>query len=235
LWRSRPDGGERLQLTAPDFHASAPNWSPDNTWIAFEAKPPGQLPGVYAIPLAGGSPERITPAQFAEGVPSFSADGKSLLLQRYLFPGASGQPGIYIMDWKTRTRDLVPGSESMLWPVWSPDARYIAANRAGTEVWLCDLRTKRWNLLATGNGIGTVFWSRDSKYVYYQEAFGDVEEPVVRVRISNRKVERVAGMAQIPQSNLAGYRLAGLAPDDAPIASIIHSNSDIYAMDVDLP
>jgi len=40
---------------------------------------------------------------------------------------------------------------------------------------------------------------------------------------------------QIPQSNSTGYLLAGLGPGDAPIATVIYSNSDIYALNVELP
>ena len=40
---------------------------------------------------------------------------------------------------------------------------------------------------------------------------------------------------QIPQSDSIGYLLAGMAPDDAPIATVIYTNSDIYALDVELP
>ena len=35
LWRSRPDGSERLQLTSPSLHAYQPRWSPDGTRIVF--------------------------------------------------------------------------------------------------------------------------------------------------------------------------------------------------------
>ena len=40
---------------------------------------------------------------------------------------------------------------------------------------------------------------------------------------------------EIPQSNFVGYVLAGLGPDDAPIAAVIYTNSDIYALEVELP
>jgi len=47
--------------------------------------------------------------------------------------------------------------------------------------------------------------------------------------------ERMLSAKQIPQSNSVGYALAGLAPDDAPIAMVIYTNSDIYALEVELP
>ena len=71
--------------------------------------------------------------------------------------------------------------------------------------------------------------------MYYQESFGSAEQPTFRLRISSRRIERIAGSRQIPQSDLAGYSLAGLTPDDAPIAAVIRANSDVYALDLDLP
>jgi hypothetical protein len=34
---------------------------------------------------------------------------------------------------------------------------------------------------------------------------------------------------------VVGYRLTGLTPDDSPLATLIRSNSDLYALDVDFP
>jgi hypothetical protein len=45
----------------------------------------------------------------------------------------------------------------------------------------------------------------------------------------------VVDARQIPQSNVAAYLMCGLAPGDEPVATLIRSNSDIYALDVDLP
>jgi Tol biopolymer transport system component len=35
LWRSRPDGSERLQLSSSGYNASGPAWSPDSKQVAF--------------------------------------------------------------------------------------------------------------------------------------------------------------------------------------------------------
>jgi hypothetical protein len=40
---------------------------------------------------------------------------------------------------------------------------------------------------------------------------------------------------QIPQSDLDRYSFSGLAPDDAPIAVVVRTNSDIYALELDVP
>lgn len=42
-------------------------------------------------------------------------------------------------------------------------------------------------------------------------------------------------LKQIPESNVAGYLFGGMAPRDAPIVSVSRTNSDIYALDLELP
>jgi Tol biopolymer transport system component len=235
LWRSRPDGAERAPLAPAPLHAGKPRWSPDGTRIAFSGSWAGGPVKVYVIDTSGSGgrvPETVTPAPFAELEPSWSPDGNSLLLSR----GAPRASALYVMDWKTRKAEHLPGSEALSRAAWSPDPRYIAAtNAAGSQILLFDFRTRHWTPLATGLGLGPPFWSRDGQYVYYQDLNADVEMPVFRVGIGNRRIERVVSSRQLLQSNVTGYVLAGLAPGDAPVASVIRSNSDLYALDVDLP
>ena len=236
LWRSRPDGSERVQLTSAPMHVYLPRWSPDGTRIAFGGSPGDRTSKVYVIPVSqsgASDPQAITSAPFYEGEPSSSPEGNSLVFSRSLPRGVPGQPGLYVMDWKTRQTEFIPGSQAWR-PAWSPDPRYIAAS-TGAQILLFDFHTRQWTLLSTGTGLGPPHWSHDAKYVYYQEVFGGVEQPVVRVRIADRKMERVMGSRQFLQSNVITYALSGLAPGDEPVASIRRTNSDLFALDVDLP
>ncbi|MGA3079247.1 MAG: protein kinase [Bryobacteraceae bacterium] len=235
LWRSRPDGAERAPLTPAQMLVDQPRWSPDGTRIAFAGSWAGEPVKVYVIDASGSGgrvPEFVTSPPFGDREPSWSPDGNSLLFSR----GGRLSEALYVVDWKTRKTELLPGSEGFSRAAWSPNPRYIAATKAeGTQIMLFDFRTRQWTLLATGVGLGTLFWSRDGRYVYYQDVFASVDQPVFRVRIGNRRTERVVSSRQLLQSNVSGYVLSGLGPGDAPIASLIRSNSDIYALDLDLP
>jgi Tol biopolymer transport system component len=234
LWRSRPDGTERARLGSTSLHAAHPRWSPDGTKLVFSGVSGGEF-GLYVLDVngsGGASPERISSPPSIGLEPNWSPDGNSVLF------GAGTPPAstLYVMNLKTRKSEAVPGSEGLSRPSWSPDPRYIAAtNWQGSEIRLFDFHSRVWTPLVGGVAMGPPFWSHDGKYVYYQDAFAEADQPVFRVRIADRKSERVVSSRQLLQSNVTGYTFAGLAPGDAPVASLIRSNSDLYALDLDLP
>ncbi len=234
LWRSRPDGTERAPLTTAPMRAGKPRWSPDGRRIVFCGTWNDGPVKMYVIDANGTGdkvPEAISNNPF-DGEPSWSPDGNSLVFAR----GRPQPSSLYILALRTRKAELLAGSMALSRAAWSPDPRFIAAtNEAGSQIRLFDFRTRQWTPLATGVGLGPPFWSRDGKYVYYQDAFLSADQPVSRVRISDGKIERMASARQLLQSNVTGYILCGLAPGNAPIASVIRSNADLYALDMDLP
>ncbi|HEX4543446.1 MAG TPA: winged helix-turn-helix domain-containing protein [Candidatus Acidoferrum sp.] len=239
LWRSRVDGSERLQLTLPGMGATDPQWSPDAEQIAFvELIPGGQTRRIYLISSAGGTPEATTGEAFDALWPGWSLQGDSLLFQRgSIAPSGKGEHiGIYQIDLKTKQQSLLPGSEGFQEPARSPDGRYVAALANDSEsLMLFDSLSQRWTELAKGLGLFGPAWSRDSKYVYSQDVSAGSEQPIFRVRISDRKAERIATASQILRADVNRFYFLGLAPDGSPLVTLTHGNSDIYALDVDFP
>jgi Tol biopolymer transport system component len=234
LWRSRPDGSEALQLSPASLRAFYPDWSPDGALVLFSAVDSAHPPNIYVIPSSGGTPERLLPADSAGDRACWSPDGRSILFRRI---GATSDAGVglYLMDWKTRDIKLLPGSERMVAAAWSPDGNHIAATDIeAKQIQLFDLKTRRWTALVTGNTLGRPLWSRNPKYFYYQDGLA-MDQPIFRVSIDSGKLQDVANARQIPQSDLTGFTLAGMAPDDMPIGSVFRKNADIYALELDLP
>jgi len=243
LWRSRPDGSEAVQLTPKSLRAGRPYWSPDGARIAFGGAQEGRPDMVYMVQSTGAAPEAIPPAAYLSGASgwspaggaSWSPDGKSLVFASTSFAGAPVKAGVYIMDLAKRSARFLEGSAQLMQPVWSPDGRYVVAHRDRAQLLLFDFRTRRWTSLANGVGLVGPYWSRDGKYVYYQEEFQGLEQPISRIHVTTRRVERMTGLKQIPQSSVAGFVLGGMTSEDAPIVSVIRTNSDIYALDLELP
>ena len=59
LWRASASGGTAIRLTTHPEAETNPSLSPDGKWIAFQASYDG--PGeIYIMPVAGGTPKRLT-------------------------------------------------------------------------------------------------------------------------------------------------------------------------------
>jgi eukaryotic-like serine/threonine-protein kinase len=233
LWRSRADGSERLQLTFPPLRTLLPRWSPDGKQIVFTGVIHGQGLKTYLVKATGGAPERITPEDRNEGDVNWSPDGNSIVY----WSSASWPPGndltISILDLQTRKVSIVPGSEQLFSPHWSPDGRYIAAMPSvGPGLMLFDFKTQKWVELAR---IGASFpnWSRDGNYIYFHTWGSDLA--LYRVRISDRKLEKVVSLKGVRLTIGEVGTWCGLGPDDSPLVLRDVGSQEIYALDLQLP
>ena len=229
LWRSRIDSTQGLQLTVAPLDSYHPAWSPDGKQIAFDN-------GIrlFVVSASGGLPRPLLPDDVNGIEPSWSPDGASLLFTSW---PPWRHPRICKFDLKTGQRQLIPGSEDFEYSQWSPNGRYIAAsNRKDHKLMLFDFSSGSWSELADGTPDSWgIRWSPDSKYVYYQYAFDVEEQPIFRVKVSDRRVEQITSARKILSADVLTYRLTGLTPDDSPVVSFLHRNSDIYALELELP
>ncbi|HLY59831.1 MAG TPA: winged helix-turn-helix domain-containing protein [Terriglobia bacterium] len=239
LWRSKADGSERQQLTFPPMVADAPRWSPDGKQIAFVGTVPGNQRRIFLVSSEGGSPEPVTALDSL--YPDWSPRGDSLFFSAPVPASASMVEeknfGTYQLDLNTRRLSVFPGAEALKASAWSPDGRYLVAQtRDDRSLMVFDSHSRQWSEFARGTVLrAPVFWSRDSKYAYSQDVSEGVSQPIFRVRLSDLKVERIATFEQILREDVRNYVLTGVAPDGSPLASLILSHSDVYALDINFP
>ena len=231
LWKSKVHGSERLQLTFPPLQAYEPRWSPDGKKIAFQGITPGQPWKMYLISTDGGEPEEV---MSGIGDPGWSPDGTSLIFHSGMTDFLSSTPrSIHLLDVKTRQVLTISGSEGLYSPRWSPDGRYIAALRVGSEILLVfDVHAQKWTEL-TKIPVDFPIWSRDSKYIYFDSA--ENAPNLYRVRIADKKLEQVASLRGMRLAPVFGGLLTGLAPDDSPLVLRDVGSQEIYALDLELP
>ena len=96
---------------------------------------------------------------------------------------------------------------------------------------LFDFQTQKWSQLAK---VRAAFpnWSRDAQYVYLLRWLDN--PAVLRVRITDRKVEQVSDLTNLPFTGNFGPWL-GLGPDDSLLLLKDIGTQDIYALDWEEP
>jgi Tol biopolymer transport system component len=88
IYTMNPDGTNLKQVTTTDSSDTDASFSPDGKWIVYSTDYGGlEMPNIFIIPAAGGSPIRITKNEDNEdGAPSWSPDGKWIAFESH--PGA---------------------------------------------------------------------------------------------------------------------------------------------------
>jgi serine/threonine protein kinase len=225
LWRSRADGSDRRQLTAPPAYAVSPHWSPDGTHIVFYEILPDKNSRILEISPDGGNPLELVPdSPDPQSDPTWSPDGNKIV---YASGGFEANSSIRILDLTTHQITNVPGSQGLYSPRWSPNGQYLAAFPGDeSELHLFNFQTQKWTIFPTG----LVAWpnfSKDSQYVYLLSG----SSAVVRVHIPDGRTEQVASLKSFVYTGFFGDGSLSLAPDDSPLLLRDAGTSDVYALD----
>jgi len=229
LWRSKLDGSQKIQLTYPPLTPVMPSWSPDGQQIVFYAFS-GPKPKLYTVATQGGAPREMMPGDpKEEWDPTWSPDGT-----RIVFGSGSTDPNstILIFDVRTNQASTLPGSRGSFSPRWSPDGRYLVALPfASHSLILFDFATQKWEEI-TKISLGFPNWSKNGDYVYFLH--GENQPSVMRIRIRDRRLERVADLKNFRQTGYWSFWL-GMAPDDSPLLLRDIGTKEIYALDWQAP
>jgi eukaryotic-like serine/threonine-protein kinase len=230
LWKSKLDGSQRIQLTYPPFAAAFPSWSPDGQQIVFHGNRLSQKTKLYTVATEGGTPREMIPEDSEEEYdPTWSPDGT-----RIAFGGPPADPNtaVRILDVKSHQISTLPDSKGLFSPRWSPDGRnLVAMSFDSRSLALFDFATQKWEQIAKIS-MGFPNWSRNGDYVYFLHE--ENQPSVMRVRIRDRKVERVADLKNFRQTGFWSVWL-GLAPDDSPLLLRDTGTQEIYALDWQAP
>ena len=230
LWKSKLDGSQRIQLTYPPLTPVFPSWSPDGQQIVFYANQLHEKTKLYTVATEGGTPREMTPEDTEEEFdPTWSPDGT-----RIAFGGAPSDPTltVRILDVKTHQISTLPDSKGLFSPRWSPDGRNLVAMPFNSRsLALFDFATQKWEQIAKIS-MGFPNWSKNGDYVYFLHE--ENQPSVMRVRIRDRKLERVADLKNFRQTGYWNVWL-GLTPDDSPLLLRDTGTQEIYALDWQAP
>ena len=237
LWRSRPDGSDRLQLAGapllPGIHFA--RWSPDSKRIVLN-NTAGEMVGdkdeIYLVSVDGGTPQRLLPASIPGRLPAWSPDGRTISFAIEEDADAAAKPGIYLFDLTQGRSTWIPGSDGLAATAWSRDGRYLAAVSEDTSVMkLLDLRTRRWTEIAHGKVISYPIWSADS-VLYFEDILAPGQQ-VYRFQPGSSGPQRAYSFEDILQGSSAlrcGFE--GFAPDGSVLVQVSRGGGDVYSLTV---
>jgi len=232
VWRSRVDGSERLQLSLPATQAIQPRWSPDGNQIAFVETSHGKSWRICVVSAEGG-PSRVVLDDVGEAVdPDWSPDGESLIFGG-LPPvfGTSSATAIRRLNLKSQQLSIVPGSEGLFSPRWSPDGRYLAALTANSsKLMLFDFRTGKWQELIRVS-VSYLSWSRDSKHIYFDN-YLENEHGFYRVSVADRRLEQLVNLRDLRLAAGIYGSWSGLTPDGSPLLTRDVGTQEIYSLEL---
>jgi Tol biopolymer transport system component len=197
-------------------------------FYAFSSGP--EKPKLYTVSADGGTPRELIPDTSPEEFDAtWSSDGS-----RISFGSGPSDPAsaIRILDVRTNQISTLPDSKGYFSPRWSPDGRYIVAMPfQSRSLMLFDFATQKWDEIAKIT-CGFPNWSKNSDYVYFLHEEND--PAVMRVRLRDRKIERVADLKNLRVAGFYNVWLS-LAPDDSPLLLRDTGTQEIYALDWQAP
>jgi Tol biopolymer transport system component len=217
-----------------------PRLSPDGKRIAFVSQSQSGAQKIFLISADGGSPEELLPQDphWADD-PGWSPDGKSLILAYYPPGAVSGEAEDYSVvqcDLQTRKISVLAGGQQMFAPRWSPDGRYISTFSADQrKLMLLEVGTGKWSERAAGTLLQFPNWTRDSKYVYFED-LGNEGPEIDRVPVTGAKMERVAALKDIARVLMgADQPWNGVALDNSPLIMRDVGSRELYSLELQLP
>ena len=238
LWRSRPDGSDRLQLArnSPGLSLHDPCWRPDAKLVLFSEQQGGKN-RIYLVPAVGGAPRSILDAKHLRDRPDWSPDGKSLVFSILddPQPGHPAENGVYFFELENGRTTKLPDSAGLFRARWSPDGRYLAAVSSDSDILkLYDLPRGRWTVVATGKMLTAPVWSPDAKYIYFQDA-ETPGESVSRLRLQDSAIESVFSFEPLLKSGVVRCHFLGFAPDGSLLVRASSRIGNLYKLKLDLP
>jgi len=161
IWVVPAEGGWPVQLTVSDQRQTAPAWSPDGKWIAYQSDYDGDEQwDIFLVSPKTGKVVNLTQTrEIAEMNPTWSPDGRYLAYEVKPKTSAAYEIDVYdmIMREVKHITTNTPQDKGNSGPIWSRDGKFIVytqeqAKGADSNVFVAEVATGASTLLTPHEG-----------------------------------------------------------------------------------
>jgi len=189
----------------------------------------GEKSKVYTVSADGGTPREMMPEDSSNNTTLPGRPMEQNCLRR---SPADPNAVIRVLDVGSHQISTLPDSKGFFSSRWSPDGRHLVAmSFTSRSLMLFDFATQKCEEIAKIT-MGFPNWSKSGDYVYFLHR--EDQPSVMRIRIRDRKIERVADLKNFRQTGFYTVGLA-MAPDDSPLLLRDTGTQEIYSLDWQAP
>jgi len=236
IWTMSVDGSNRRPLVSGSMHGALPKWSADGRRIAFMGWNNYNSPTkIRVVSADGAQPQEPVQRPGWQGGPNWASEANELIFgdngPDFPIPASCS---LHVFDFRTGKSTDLPGTTGLWTARTCPTGRYVAAmTNDNRRLVLYDRRTAALTeLLKSPEGpLGdNPTWSADGRFVYIDMPFSR-DPAVYRIRVTDKRIERVAGLSGLRRVTGGVGLWIGLTPDGSLLALRELQGTEIYAWD----
>jgi Tol biopolymer transport system component len=239
LWRSRPDGSERLRLTAPGVEARQPRWSADGRRIVFVGRTSDDLQNTVRVIAADASSAGVVARPEDPGAdywdPCWLPDGS--IVFSHLVTDRPGAKGLFRYDPGAGRAARLEGAEDLQYPRCSLQGHLLAVGRSGTRglhYWMRRAGATTWTEVGVFP-LSYANWRRDGRSFCGLNWLDRSSYSVDCVSVETGKTDRVFMLGAVVPMVWQSARWTGLDADDQPLVVADRSTTALYALEWEAP